>query len=76
MDRHLLTPLLDLPETHQKILGDYDGAYSLGIGDDGTFVLDVEGDDLQRFPQSVTIGFETIPVVVRGGFIAPEARSV
>lgn len=75
MDPHLLAPLLELPETHQKILGDYDGAYSLGIGENGSFVLDVEGQDVQRFPRAVTIGFETIPVVVHGGFVAPEAQS-
>lgn len=75
MDPRLLAPLLELPETHQKILGDYAGAYSLGIGEDGSFVLDVEGDDVQRFPQSVAIGFETVPVIVHGGFIAPEAHA-
>lgn len=75
MDSKLLAPLLELPETHQKIVGDYLGAYSLGIGANGTFVLDVEGTDVKHFPRQVQIGRRTIPVVVQGGFIAPEPQA-
>lgn len=63
---------VDQPETHQKIVGDYDGSYALGVTDDPpAFLLRVEPNDVSRFPTVVNIDGDEVPVVVRGNFSQP-----
>jgi hypothetical protein len=61
------------PETHRKIVGDYDGSYALGVVDDPpAFVLRVEPTDVASFPTKVVVQGTEIPVIVLGGFQPPE----
>lgn len=71
-----LTGLVNQPETHRLIVGDYDGAYSLGVTDDPpAFLLRVEPADAARFPSAVTVRGQRIPVVVRDDFRAPRPQA-
>jgi hypothetical protein len=76
MDISELAALLERGETHRLILGDYKGPYALGIGRDPNnangygFVLKVP--DAKGWPRSVVIEGQRIPIVVQGGFKAPE----
>ncbi|HTU18179.1 MAG TPA: hypothetical protein VMG10_08950 [Gemmataceae bacterium] len=59
--------------THQKIVGDYEGAYSLGVTDNPlAFLLRVEPDEISRFPTTVNLHGVDVPVVVHGNFVPPE----
>jgi hypothetical protein len=66
-----LADLLDRPECHRKILGNYRGPYSLGVtripgpGDGFGFLLRVEGQDPGRFSKSVDLDGRHIPVIVK-----------
>jgi hypothetical protein len=63
---------VDQPETHQKIVGDYEGGYALGVADNPpAFVLRVEPADVSAFPTKVTIDGVEVPVVVKGNFAPP-----
>jgi hypothetical protein len=72
-----LSAALRMPELHQRLLGDYRGAYSLGIGRDpedpaaAAVVLHVEGDQPLDFPSFLQIGSERIRVITRRGFVLP-----
>lgn len=75
-DIQTLKKLVNLPETHHKIVGDYEGSYSLGVTDNPpAFVLRVEPDDVTAFPHRVRIGRLQVPVVVTGGFVRPRPLS-
>lgn len=64
---------VDQPETHRKIVGDYEGSYALGVSDDPlAFVLRVEPIDVACFPRKVTIHGTNVPVIVLGGFQPPQ----
>jgi hypothetical protein len=53
------------PETHRRILGDYDGRYALGVTDNPpAFLLRVEPDDVASLPSRVTIHGVEVPVIV------------
>lgn len=64
-------------ELHRKVLGDYAGAYSLGITrpdmqkEKYAIALNVEGSDTTRFPSEVEFDGRKIEVIVKGGFVAP-----
>lgn len=61
------------PQTHRQIVGDYQGAYALGVTDDPpAFALRVEPEDVKNFPDRVTIHGVDVPVVVHGGFGPPK----
>lgn len=61
------------PETHRKILGDYSGTYALGVTNSPpSFHLQVESNEIERFPDRIRIGGETVPVVVEGGLKRPQ----
>lgn len=73
METKKLLSWVDQPETHQKIVGEYEGSYALGVTDaPPAFVLRVEPQDVAKFPTSVVIQGEKVPVVVRGGFVQPK----
>jgi hypothetical protein len=64
---------VDLPQTHQKIVGGYEGCYALGVTDNPpAFVLRVEPNDVDIFPDKVTIHGVEVPVIVQGGFEPPQ----
>jgi hypothetical protein len=70
-----LTNLVNQPETHQLIVGDYDGSYALGVTDNPpAFLLRVEPSDVGQFPSKVTIRGKDIPVVVKGNFRTPRPQ--
>ena len=72
MDIKQLMTWVDLPETHQKIVGDYEGAYALGVIDNPpSFLLRVESADVSGFPATVSIHGVKVPVVVNGNFARP-----
>jgi hypothetical protein len=63
---------VDQPETHQKIVGDYSGSYTLGVTDNPpAFLLRVEPADVSSFPTVVNLHGVEVPVVVQGNFARP-----
>ena len=71
-----LARIIERPATHRRIVGDYAGAYSLGVTrhpskSGGAFLLRVEDHGVENMPRSVTIEGEEIPVIVQGGCRAP-----
>jgi hypothetical protein len=60
--------------THQMLLGDYVGAYSLGIGEGGLY-LQIEGYPDMTFPTEVEVDGEKVKLFVSYGFSAPSAYS-
>ena len=72
MDERELLRLVDQPETHQKVVGEYEGSYALGVtSNPPALLLRVQPDDVGRFPKSVTLDGVKVPVVVHGGFGQP-----
>ena len=77
MDLTRLASFLKQPEVHRRILGNYSGAYSIGI----TFHPDnekeaairvcVEGDDATLIATHITLAGQKFPVIVNTQFIAP-----
>jgi hypothetical protein len=72
MNTKQLMNWVDEPETHQKIVGDYAGAYALGVTDNPpAFLLRVEPSDIDTFPTAVNIHGVEVPVIVTGDFVPP-----
>jgi hypothetical protein len=72
MDVKQLMNWVDLPETHQKIVGDYEGGYTLGVTDNPpAFLLRVEPAEVSAFPTKINIHGVEVPVIVRGNFVPP-----
>ncbi|WP_020470415.1 hypothetical protein [Zavarzinella formosa] len=72
MNAKQLMSYVDQPETHQKIVGDYDGGYALGVTENPpAFLLRVEPEDVSHFPTAVDIHGVKVPVVVKGSFVRP-----
>lgn len=72
MDAKQLMHWVEEPATHQRIVGDYDGAYALGVTDNPpAFLLRVESKEASEFPTSVNIHGVEVPVVVHGNFAPP-----
>jgi hypothetical protein len=70
VDAKQLLNWVDQPETHQKIVGDYSGSYTLGVTDNPpAFLLRVEPADVSRFPTVVNVHGVEVAVVVRGNFV-------
>jgi hypothetical protein len=73
MDITQLHQWVDQPQTHRKIVGDYEGSYALGVTDNPpAFILRVEPEDVGRFPMKVTIDGLEVPVLVLGSFQPPK----
>jgi len=71
-----LSQFVQQPETHRRLLDGYSGAYSLGIGRQaGEFVLvlQLQGDAHPNLPSRVSVGGESVPLLVQNGFTAPSA---
>ena len=72
MNTKQLSSWVDESETHQKIVGDYDGSYALGVTDDPpAFLLRVEPTDVASFPRKVIVHGVEVPVIVQGNFKPP-----
>jgi hypothetical protein len=72
MDAKQLMSWAEEPGTHQKIVGDYDGPYSLGVTDNPpAFLLRVVPGEVDNFPAKVNIHGVEVPVVVHGSFVPP-----
>jgi len=80
MNEASLAEAIQRPEIHRKLLGDYDGAYALGITSmpeqkDGiALLLRIEGTVPKEIPTHIAVDGEQIPVVVQGGFKAPRRQ--
>lgn len=72
---HLAT-LIEHPEIHRRLLGNYDGAYSLGVTldpqrpGDAAIRIRVEGD-ASAIPSTISIGSERVRVIAQPNFAAP-----
>lgn len=74
-----LMDLVEQPDTHRQLLSDYDGAYSLGVGQregDAVLVLQVEPDAPQEFPDEIRLDGESVAVMVEHDFVIPMPLSV
>ena len=77
MDQSQLATLLEQPDIQRQILGSYQGGYSLGLtrgphGEPFAIRVRIEGDDPSGIPSEISLGEETIPVVVNTRFRVPE----
>lgn len=78
MKQNRLAKLIERPEVQRKILGDYEGGYSLGLTLDprnrNEFAIRVriEGEDPAEIPSEIDLDGETIPVLVATNFKIPE----
>lgn len=73
-----LADVINKPDLHRLVLGDYTGAYSLGVGTLGgsaeyALVLEVEMENPTGFPNEVLYEGQLIPVIVYGSFRIPTA---
>ncbi len=72
MDINDLVSWTQEPVTHQKIVGDYDGPYSLGVTDNPpALLLRIPSQDVSKFPTTINIHGIDVPVIVHGGFVPP-----
>jgi hypothetical protein len=72
MNSQQLQVWIDEPETHQKLVGEYDGAYSVSVNDNPpSFLLRVEPQDTSAFPSAIEIHGQRVPVEVKGSFRKP-----
>ncbi len=77
MDAAMLRDIINRPETHKKILGDYHGAYTLGISrmpEDPRgpqFILRIQGESSEGFPTEIEVNNEKIEIEVNCNFISP-----
>lgn len=71
MDFDSLSRLAETAEAHRKVLSDYTGSYTLGVGaaagndEQPVLILQVEGSPTTRFPRAISLGGESVAVVVR-----------
>jgi len=78
MDESRLARLIERPEIQQRILGDYDGGYSLGLTaspcnhGDLAIRVRIESRDADRIPSEIVLDGEAVPVIVNTGFKVPE----
>ncbi len=82
MDTSRLASILQRPALHQRLLGDYTGAYSLGIGRDPdnpsapAIILQVENDPPLPTPDYIQIDNESVRVIKKTKFVAPKPLSL
>jgi len=80
MNESSLAEAIQRPEVHRTLLGDYDGAYALGITsspedkDHIALLLRIEGTVPKEIPTHIAVDGEQVPVVVQGGFTAPKRQ--
>jgi hypothetical protein len=78
MDQDRLATLIEKPEVQQRIFGDYDGGYSLGLTSHPTdkekmaIRVRVEGEDVGDIPRQIVLDGEAVPVIVTANFKVPQ----
>lgn len=78
MKQDRLANLIEQPKVLRKILGDYEGGYSLGLTlnpqnrDQYAIRVRIEGDDSVDIPSQIVLDGEAIPVIVTTNFRIPE----
>ena len=79
MDANRLAELIEEPDVHRKVLGQYRGPYALGVtqvsgggSKDAALTLSVEGQDSDKFPSEIELDGERVPVVVNSGWTVPK----
>jgi hypothetical protein len=76
MTQERLATLIENPEVQYRVVGDYDGGYSLGVTsdpqkpDEAAIRVRVEGEATE-IPSSISIGAETIRVIAQPHFVRP-----
>ena len=74
MDEAELARALENPAIHRQLVGDYNGAYSLGVtrGVDNALALALDlDDDKRKIPATVTINGRAVRVIVHRKFRPP-----
>jgi hypothetical protein len=76
MDVERLAKLMEKPEVHRRVLGNYRGAYALGVTQlphqqKAALSLSVESETADAFPHEVELEGERVPVVIQTKWIAP-----
>jgi len=71
-----LQNFLEQPIVHRTALAGYEGAYSLGIGQEPgsselVLILHVAGAPTANFPKTLRLGSEDVPLIVHPDFTAP-----
>ncbi len=77
MDFDHLAALIEQPETLRRILGNYKGAFSLGLTlnpenrKELAIRVRIEGPNSSDIPREITLDGEKIPVIINTNFEAP-----
>lgn len=76
MRQERLAELVESPEVHQTLLGDYAGAYSIGVtadpADASRPAIRVRvQDENAQIPSEIVLDGEAVPVVAHRDFVAP-----
>lgn len=77
MEANRLATFIEKPEVQQRILGNYEGGYSLGLTSNpskqGNLAIRVriESQDAGRIPSEIVLDGEAVPVIVNTGFRVP-----
>ena len=74
-----LAKLVERPDLHRRVLGDYKGAYALGVtqlphANHAALSLSVESGKVGDFPQEVELDRERVPIVVQTEWTAPRPQ--
>ena len=78
MKQERLADLIERPETHRLILGNYKGSYSLGLTlnprnrSQLAIRVRIEGANVAQVPSQIVLEGEAVPVVVNANFVAPK----
>ena len=78
LNQDQVADLVERPDFLRGLLGDYSGAYSLGVGSEPedpsqpAILLYVEGARPGNIPDSVKIGKDSLRVITKSGFIPPK----
>lgn len=74
-----LIHLVHSPELLQKVLGNYDGPFSIGVGQDpsepscAAVVVHLQGKrEAVNVPDSIELAGETLKVIKKSGFLPPK----
>ena len=78
MNHSSLAEAIQRPDVHRKLLGNYRGAYALGVTDspedekEPALLLRVEQAAPKNLPTQISIGGEAVPVVIIRGYKKPK----
>ena len=78
LNQDQIADLVERPDFLRRLLGDYSGAYSLGVGRDPedpsrpAIILYLEGARGGTIPDSVKVGEDSLRIITKPGFIPPK----